>query len=139
MVQHFPESPQDMDPAVQAHGRELEEMLRLFRQKNTTTLSEFGFPTPANKMVNKKDKNEKKTTKTQMPKCTLGKSSSLKSKCDKGKTIVQMAQELVAKKCGIIREEQEFDTMTLQQYFDMYKLLLTKGSRGAILKLTEVA
>jgi hypothetical protein len=41
----------------------------------------------------------------------------VKNKTKKGKTIIKQAQELVAKKCGIVQEDKEMDSMTLQQYF----------------------
>jgi hypothetical protein len=52
---------------------------------------------------------------------------------------MKKAQELVARKCGILEEEQELDDMTLQKYLDMYKQPLNEESMQAIIKLTEVA
>jgi hypothetical protein len=45
----------------------------------------------------------------------------LKEHRTKGKPIIKMAQELVARKCGILEEKQELDNMTLQKYLDLYK------------------
>jgi hypothetical protein len=50
-----------------------------------------------------------------------------------------LAQDLVAKKWGIVQEEKTLDDMTLKQYLDMYKKPLNEDSMEAILKLTEVA
>jgi hypothetical protein len=41
------------------------------------------------------------------------KSPRLQEQGSKGKTIIKKAQELVAKKCGILEEQQEMDQMTL--------------------------
>jgi hypothetical protein len=50
-----------------------------------------------------------------------------------GRSIMSLAQDLIAKKCG-----EASDNMTLQQYLDMYKQPLTDQAMEAILKLTEV-
>jgi hypothetical protein len=50
-----------------------------------------------------------------------------------------MAQELVAKKCGFLKDEEELDNMTLQNYLDMYKQPLSEESIATMQKLTEVA
>jgi flagellar hook-length control protein FliK len=63
----------------------------------------------------------------------------LKEKGTKGKPIIKVAQELVARKCGIIQEKQELDSMTLQKYLDMYKKPLSDDSMEAIKKLAEIA
>jgi hypothetical protein len=62
----------------------------------------------------------------------------VKNKAKKGKTIIKQAQELVAKKCGIVEEDKEMDSMTLQQYLDMYKQPLLNESMEAIVKLIEM-
>jgi hypothetical protein len=62
----------------------------------------------------------------------------VKNKTKKGKTIIKQAQELVAKKCGIVQEDKEMDSMTLQQYLDMYKQPLLNESMEAIVKLIEM-
>jgi hypothetical protein len=49
-----------------------------------------------------------------------------------------LAQDLVAKKCGILEEDQSLEAMTLQNYLDHYKQPLTDYSLEAIQKLTEV-
>jgi hypothetical protein len=45
----------------------------------------------------------------------------LKGKFGKGKTIIKMAHEWIAKKWGILDEGQAIDNMTLQHYLDIYK------------------
>jgi predicted RecB family endonuclease len=50
-----------------------------------------------------------------------------------------MAQELVAKKCGLLKDEQQLDAMTIQQYLDVYKRQLSEQSMEAIRKLSEIA
>jgi hypothetical protein len=49
-----------------------------------------------------------------------------------------LAQDLVAKKCGILEEDQSLEAMTLQNYLDHYKQPLTDYSLEAKQKLTEV-
>jgi hypothetical protein len=47
-------------------------------------------------------------------------------KNSKGKSILKLAQDLVARKYGIVPEEKTLDNMTLQQYLDMYKELFLR-------------
>lgn len=49
-----------------------------------------------------------------------------------------MAQEVIAKKCGIVDEAHHLDTMTLQQYINLYKQPMTESSMKAIEKLSEI-
>jgi hypothetical protein len=63
----------------------------------------------------------------------------LQAKNSSKKSMVKLAQDLLAKKCGIIDEEENLDAMTLQQYLDVYKKPLTEESVEAIHKLTEIA
>jgi hypothetical protein len=67
------------------------------------------------------------------------KSPRSKEKGSGGKSIIKLAQDLVAKKCGIIKENEGLENLTLQQYLDMYKKPLDDQATEAILKLTEVA
>jgi hypothetical protein len=62
----------------------------------------------------------------------------LKGKSGKGKTIIKMAHELIAKKWGILDEGEVIDNMTLQQYLDIYKQPLNEQSMDVIVKLIEV-
>jgi hypothetical protein len=45
----------------------------------------------------------------------------------------------VAKKCGILEEEKELDSMALQQYLNMYKIPLSEEAMEAITQFSEVA
>jgi hypothetical protein len=45
----------------------------------------------------------------------------------------------VAKKCGVVPEEETLDNVSLKQYLDMHKESLTENAMRAIIKLTEVA
>jgi hypothetical protein len=53
--------------------------------------------------------------------------------------VFNLAQDWLAKKCGIIEEDESLVSMTLQQYLDIYKQPLTDESLEAIHKLTEVS
>lgn len=61
----------------------------------------------------------------------------LKAKGTKGKNVTKMSQELVAKKCGIMKEHQALDDMILKDYLNMYKQPLTEEAVETIKKLTE--
>lgn len=136
-------SPERMTLEAQAEGQELQELLRIFKQSTaqpilgailqtpTHKTSTIGMDTLAHKPDEQIEKNEKVLMNRQSPK--------LKEKSNKNKPVLQMAQELVAKKCGAIKENQKVDNMTLQQYINLYRHPLSKGSVQAILRLTEVA
>jgi hypothetical protein len=49
-----------------------------------------------------------------------------------------MARGLVARKCGIIHDEEDLDNITLHQYLDMYNHPLNDESIEAISKLVVV-
>jgi hypothetical protein len=57
----------------------------------------------------------------------------------KRKPAVQLAQELLAKKWGILDVEKEMESLTLRQYLDIYRKPLSQTAMEAIRKLTEVA
>jgi hypothetical protein len=65
------------------------------------------------------------------------KSPRLKEKNSGGKAIMKLAQDLVAKKCGILKKDEELDNMTLQQYLNVYKQPLTDQAMEAIGQLIE--
>jgi ABC-type transport system involved in cytochrome bd biosynthesis fused ATPase/permease subunit len=67
------------------------------------------------------------------------KSPRLKEKNREGKIITKLAQDLIAKKCGIISEEGNLEDLTLQQYLDLYKKPLSEPEMEAIMELTKVA
>jgi hypothetical protein len=50
-----------------------------------------------------------------------------------------MTHDLIAKKCGIVKEDEVLDKLTLQQYLDLYNQPLNDSSTNAILNLTKVA
>jgi hypothetical protein len=107
----------------------------MFRQSNTEPLSSFVLLTPQHKQKSGQEErphqDASKSNHRQSPR--------LKEKSAKGKPILKMAQELVAKKCGFLKDEKELDNMTLQNYLNMYKQPLSEESIAAMQKLTEVA
>jgi hypothetical protein len=128
-------SPIQMDAAMQEQGRELQELMRMFRQSTTTPLSECVLQTPSHKAkLSENTPAEKEKTQT-----TQRKSPRLKAKKKSDKSIIKLARDLVAKKCGILQEDEEMEQLTLQQYIDMYKQPLSDKSMEAIIKLTEVS
>lgn len=124
-------SPLTMFPEIQEEGNELQEVLRLLKQTTSKPLSGAVLPTPANKKAHKINKTNKKMQK-------LRESPRLKAKLNKGKSVTLMAQEIIAKKCGILDEAHQLDTMTLQQYINMYKQPMTEDRMKAIEKPTEI-
>jgi hypothetical protein len=67
------------------------------------------------------------------------KSPRLSAKDLEGKTVLKLAQDPIAKRCGIVPNEESLDDTTLQRYLDMYKKPLPRTFMQAILKLSEVA
>jgi hypothetical protein len=63
----------------------------------------------------------------------------LKEKKSNDKSISSLAQSLLAKKLGIVKQDDNMEEMTLQHYLDLYKQPLTEHSMEAIKGLTEVA
>jgi hypothetical protein len=63
----------------------------------------------------------------------------LKEKGTKGKPVLKLAQDLVAKRRGVLQDNQNLEGMTLQKYLDMYKKPLSDDSMEAIKKLAEIA
>jgi hypothetical protein len=55
-----------------------------------------------------------------------------------GKLVLKLAQDPMAKKCGILQPEDSLEGTTLQEYLDMYKKPISDDSMQAILQLTEV-
>jgi hypothetical protein len=108
-------------------GKELHEVLRMFKQATTSPLSSFLLETPKHKAKSKSQTSDRPR-----------KSHRLSGKGGKGKSVLKLAQDLVAKKCGIIQGEEALDEMTLQDYLNLYKVPLSKDSMEAIVKLTEV-
>jgi hypothetical protein len=122
-----------LDSETLEKGTKLQEVLHLFRQATTTPLATSILEMPKHK--DGKDTNQK----TIATKDTPRKSPRLQAKNSSKKSMVKLAQYLLAKKCGIIDEEENLDAMTLQQYLDVYKKPLTEESVEAIHKLTEIA
>jgi hypothetical protein len=81
----------------------------MLRQANSKPLASFILQTPQYKkssaeLPEASEPDKQKNTK---------RSPRLKEKGTKGNNIIKKAQELVAKKCGILGENQEMDNMTL--------------------------
>jgi hypothetical protein len=125
----------EMDPSTQDKGKELQEMMRLFKETTTQPLSAFVLHTPVHKTGGPQKDTASKAMSQQKPR----ESPRLKAKLNKDKSITKLAQDLVAKKCGVIQEEQSLDSMTLNQYLQLYKQPLSDDAMQAIVKLTDVA
>jgi hypothetical protein len=98
-----------MDAAMQEQGRELQELMRMFRQSTTTPLLECVLQTPSHKAkLSENTPAEKEKTQS-----TQRKSPRLKAKKKSDKSIIKLAQDLVAKKCGILQEDEEIEQLTL--------------------------
>jgi hypothetical protein len=71
--------------------------------------------------------------------CRDPESPRIKQNNKKRKTTIKMAQEVLAKKWGILEVEEELEDITLQKYIDIYRKPLSQPSLMAIKQLTEVA
>jgi hypothetical protein len=109
-------SPIRMDKPIQKQGQNLQEVLRLFREAHTTPLSNFIMQTPQHKLpiISDQTQPSDQDEKDQMQ------SSRFKGNNKSGKTIVKMAQDLIAKKWGIAKPEENLVNLTLQHYLDVY-------------------
>jgi hypothetical protein len=85
----------EMDPSTREKGRELQEMLRLFKETTTQPLTGFVLQTPTHKA----GAPSAATTTKEKPR----ESPRLKAKLASDKSITRLAQDLVAKKCGAIQ------------------------------------
>jgi hypothetical protein len=63
----------------------------------------------------------------------------LQAQKTKNTPIIKRAQELITRKCGIIKEGEDLENCTLQNYLDLYKQPLLNESLEAIMKLSVVA
>jgi hypothetical protein len=66
-------------------------------------------------------------------------SPKIKRNIKKHKPAVKLAQEVLAKKWGILDVDKEMEELTLQQYIDLYRRSLSQHAIAAVRKLTEVA
>jgi hypothetical protein len=124
----------------------------MFKAAKTAPLSSCILQTPKHKTSIHKDKQVNQDVQPCVGKASVQpsiekasvqpnqrKSLRLQGKGIKNKSIIQMAQDLVARKCGIIHDEEDLDNIILQQYLDMYKHPLNDESIEAISKLVAVA
>jgi hypothetical protein len=128
-------SPLHMDSEIKAQGEQLFEILQMFKQATTSPLSTSVLETPSHKVISQEVRNNflggSPDKQRKIPR--------LSAKSSKGKYVLKLAQDLIAKKCGIVQDEDSLEETTLQQYLDMYKKPLPNSSMQAILKLPEVA
>jgi hypothetical protein len=118
-------SPTQMDSGTKAQGEKLVDVLQLFKQATTS---------PTHKTITSEARKTPETTSL----ASQRKSPRLSAKSSKGKPVIKLAQDLIAKRCGIVPEEDTLEEITLQQYLDMHKKPLPDSSMLAILKLSEV-
>jgi hypothetical protein len=84
-------------------------LLQIFRNANTEPLTSFGLPTPQHKNKTTFDPDE--IVPIQKSKAKKGEKK--KGKNSKNMPINKIAQEVLAKNCGIIGENKSLDDMTL--------------------------
>jgi hypothetical protein len=108
---------------------------KLFKT-NSVPHSSFILQTPKYKKT--ETDSQLKQPPTHLKQKKPGKIPRLLQQNTKGKSVLKKAQELIARKCGIVEEDKELDNTTLQQYVEMYKQPLSKESMQAIVDLTEV-
>jgi hypothetical protein len=131
-----------MDPSTHERGKELQNMMRLFKEATTSPLSTSILQIPLHKTAMQESnppEQDSQPAKSPTPQRVQRQSPRLKSKLPKEKSITRLAQDLVDKKCGVLQEEESLDDMTLQRYLQLYKQPLLEDSMQAIVKLTDVA
>jgi hypothetical protein len=111
----------------------------LFMQNVTKPLStpllhlpETTQPEPSVQIVSKQSKEGKQRLATRC-------SPRFKNHGDKRKLSIKLAQEVLAKKWGILDVDKDLENLTLQQYVDIYRKPLSHSAMMAGQKLTEVA
>jgi hypothetical protein len=128
-------SPPTLDQSTQEKGLELHELLKQFKQATSTPLSRYVLRTPKHKIPTQVDSPNIDV----LEEAIIRKSPKLQKKNNSGKAVIKLAQDLVAKKCGIIHNDESLDQMTLKKYLHLYQQPLTDKYMEVILKLTEVA
>jgi hypothetical protein len=91
--------------------------MRLFRESTTQPLSDSVLQTPLHKPKPPSAAAASRAANLVSPR----ESPRLKAKLTKEKYISKLAQDLVAKKCGVIQQDQLLDDMTLNEYIQLYK------------------
>jgi hypothetical protein len=123
---------------LEAIEESLDPLLR-FKQSVSKPIPEALLPLPtAHRLdsftVKPADQGEKKKQKP----ATLC-SPRIKNCNKKRKPAIKLAQEVLAKKWGILNVEEEMEELILQQYIDIYRKPLSQSAMAAVRKLTEVA
>lgn len=103
-----------------------------FKQSITSMLPSPILQAPTTKLGTTTSGNEAPTSPGEM------RNPRLKSN-GKQKPVMWMAQELIAKKWGVLQPEQDLESRTLQVYLDKYKEPLTEEKMEAIKTLSAVA
>jgi hypothetical protein len=99
-----------IDAEIRKQGQDLQEMLRMFKDSTSAPLSSCILQTPQNKIPSTKDPALQIDAEQELQQ---RKSPRLKNKNNSGKTIVKLAQDLIAKKRGITTENESLESMTL--------------------------
>jgi hypothetical protein len=94
-------SPTDMDPQTQEKGKELQEVLRLFKQTTSSPISSFVLQTPKYKTSSKENKTNSDGGEVKRQR----KSPRIQAQNSKDKSIIRLAQDLVAKKVVLYRKK----------------------------------
>jgi hypothetical protein len=124
-----------MDSGTKAQGEQLFEVLQMFKLATSSPLSGSIVRTPAHKDISHEVRRFDSADSCDKQR----KSPRISTKSSNGKSALRLAQDLIAKKCGILQDEESLEDQTLQQYLDMCKKPLPDSSMQAILKLSEVA
>jgi hypothetical protein len=101
--------PQHIYEAILKQEKNMPKLLQIFRNANTEPLTSFGLPTPQHKNKTTFDPDE--IVPIQKSKAKKGEKK--KGKNSKNMPINKIAQEVLAKNCGIIGENKSLDDMTL--------------------------
>lgn len=121
--------PTQVEAAPEEHQPEFDTVRNQLVAALTTPLPEPILPAPKSKTVHATGATQPVTRS----------SSCLKAKLNKKKPVINLAQEVLAKKWGITIEDEELNNLTLQQYLDIYRKPLSTSALQAIRTLTNVA
>lgn len=101
----------------------------------TVQLASPILKTPAHKQEGLTEREDSPQTETTG---TTRSSPRLMGKTKKQTSAVKLAQQVLAKKWGILEEDKELESCTLQKYLDIYKRPLSEPAIEAVRTLSEV-
>jgi hypothetical protein len=125
--------------ASQSVMQEMADHENQFEQAVTNNLAPTLLQLPNHVVTDAANPQMKKAVKNSKPQLPTRSSPRFKNKDKKRKPAVQLAQEMLAKKWGLLEADKRMEEITLQQYVDTYRQPLSQSAMAAVRKLTELA